>query len=215
LDNLPDDPGHIFILNHLVNHPYNALPNHFELAMDTHFVSAMVLRPKYGDGGVRVVRRPRNEEFGHQDYYNRLGYIYVVTKESEQPPKFPSSKGGQLETFVAAARDTLLSKHNLVICPEGTSLWSEESPGPFKPGAFILAGSLEPEPLIVPIAVANFDKRLRNATLAVVIKPPFRISEYVDVRQRDDLTAFLRDYRVTYREYVREAQHLADAASHQ
>jgi len=211
IENLPDEPGHIFILNHLVNHPYNALPNHFELAMDTHFISAMVLRPKYGDGGVRVVRRPRNEEFGHQDYYNRLGYIYVVTKESGQNPGIPSLKGNQLETFVSAARKTLSAKNNLVICPEGTSLWSEESPGPFKPGAFVLAGTLDPEPLIVPIAVANFDKHLRN-TLAVLIKPPFRISEYVNVRQRDDLTTFLQDYRVTYREYVREAQQLADSA---
>ena len=209
-ENLPDDPGHIFILNHLVNHPYNALPNYFELAMDTHFVAAMILRPKYGDSGVRVVRKPRNEEYGHQDYYNRLGYIYVQTRESEQGQQ--NTGASQLEAFVAAARDTLLARSNLVICPEGTSLWSEESPGPFKPGAFYLAGSVDPEPLIVPIAVANFDKYLRNTTLAAIIKPPFRISDYVDVRDREALSAFLRDYRENYRGYVREAQQLADSA---
>ena len=211
-ENLPDEPGHIFILNHLVTHPYNALPNYFELAMDTHFVAAMVLRPKYGDSGLRVVRKPRNDEYGHQDYYNRLGYIYVVTKESEQGEGQQRNGVAQLEAFVSAARDPLLAKTNLVICPEGTSLWSEESPGPFKPGAFFLAGSIKPEPLIVPIAVANFDKYLRNTTLAALIKPAFRISDYVDVRDRDSLTAFLQDYRETYRGYVREAQQLADTA---
>lgn len=211
-ENLPEEPGHIFILNHLVNHPYNALPNYFELAMDTHFVAAMILRPEYGDSGVRVVRKPRNDEYGHQDYYNRLGYIYVQTKESEQVPERHNPGASQLEAFVAAARDTLLAKTNLVICPEGTSLWSEESPGPFKPGAFFLAGSVDPEPLIVPIAVANFDKYLRNTTLAAIIKPPFRISDHVDVQDWDDLTAFLKDYRETYRGYVREAQQLADSA---
>ena len=212
-ENLPDEPGHIFILNHLVNHPYNAMPNYFELAMDTHFVAAMILRPRYGDSGVRVVRKPRNDEYGHQDYYDRLGYIYVLTRESEQVPGRQCPGASQLEAFVAAARDTLLAKTNLVICPEGTSLWSEESPGPFKPGAFFLAGSVESDPLIVPIAVANFDKYLRNTTLAAVIKPALRISDYVDVKDRDNLTAFLRDYRETYRGYVREAQLLADSAS--
>lgn len=212
-ENLPEEPGHIFILNHLVTHPYNALPNYFELAMDTHFVTAMILRPRYGDSGVRVVRKPRNSEYGHQDYYNRLGYIYVITKESEQSPEQQCNGAKQLEAFIAAAGAPLLAKTNLVICPEGTSLWSEESPGPFKPGAFLLAGSIDPEPLIVPIAVANFDKYLRNTTLAALIKPAFRISDYVDVQDRDRLNEFLRDYRETYRGYVQEAQQLADSAA--
>jgi len=212
LENLPDESGHIFILNHLVNHPSNTLPNHFEFALDTHFISAMVLRPKYGDGGIRVVRRPRREEYGHQDYYSRLGYIFVVTKESDQGVDVKSSSANRMDEFVAAAGKCLIEKTNLVICPEGTSLWSEESPGPFKPGAFYLAGSLEPEPLIVPIAVANFDKRFRNTTLTVVIEKPFRISEHVVVHDKDALTGFLREYRATYRSYVQRAQRLADTA---
>jgi len=212
LENLPDEPGHIFILNHLVNHPSNALPNHFEFALDTHFISAMILRPKYGDGGIRVVRRSRKEEYGHQDYYSRLGYIFVVTKESDQGTDFNDGGVNRLDEFLAAAGKYLRDRTNLVICPEGTSLWSEESPGPFKPGAFYLAGSIEPEPFIVPISVANFDKRFRNTTLAVVVEKPFHISEHVAVRDKASMTGFLQEYRATYRGYVQRAQRLADTA---
>ena len=212
LQNLPEEPGHIFILNHLVTHPSNALPNHFEFALDTHFISAMILRPKYGDGGIRVVRRPRRDEYGHQDYYGRLGYIFVVTKESDQGTECMAGGANRLDEFVAGAGKRLSEKTNLVICPEGTSLWSEESPGPFKPGAFLLAGSLEPEPLIVPIAVANFDKRFHNTALAAVIEKPFRISEHAAVNDRDALSGFLCEYRATYRGYVQRAQRLADTA---
>lgn len=212
LENLPDEPGNIFILNHLVNHPSNALPNHFEFALDTHFISALILRPKYGDGGIRVVRRPRREEYGHQDYYGRLGYIFVVTKESDQGDEEKGASANRLDEFVTAAGDCLRAKSNLVICPEGTSLWSEESPGPFKAGAFYLAGSVDPEPLIVPIAVANFDKRFRNTTLAAIIEKPFRISEQVAVHEKDALQRFLHEYRTTYRGYVQRAQRLADTA---
>ena len=210
--NLPDEPGNIFILNHLVNHPSNALPNRFEFALDTHFISAMILRPKYGDGGIRVVRRPRREEYGHQDYYGRLGCIFVVTRESDQGDEGKGASMNHLDEFVTAAGDCLRAKSNLVICPEGTSLWSEESPGPFKPGAFYLAGSVDPEPLIVPIAVANFDKRFRNTTLAVLIEKPFRISEQVAVHEKGALQKFLQEYRTTYRGYVQRAQRLTDTA---
>jgi CRP-like cAMP-binding protein len=208
-EHLPDEPGCIFILNHLISHPYHVLPNHFELALDTHFVSAMILDPKYGDGGVRIVRQPRNEEFAHQNYYKQLGNIFVVTGESDEAAQTGSKRSNRLEEFISTTRDCLQAGNNLVICPEGTSLWSEESPGLFKPGAFILAGSMEPEPLIVPVAVANFDKRLRHTTLAAVIKPPFYISDHVDVTNKENLAVFLADYRETYRGYVEEAQRLA------
>lgn len=207
---LPREPGQIFILNHLISHPYHILPNHFELALDTHFVSSMILAPAYGDGGVRVVRQPRHEEYAHQDYYTRLGNISVVTRESAADRQQTSTH--RLATFIERARHCLQSKQNLVICPEGTSLWSEESPGPFKPGAFILAGRLSPGPSIVPVALANFDRRLRHTTLAAVIKPPFYITDHVDVNDRDALSDFLSDYQHQFRGYVEEAQALAQTA---
>jgi hypothetical protein len=39
-ENLPDQPGHIFVMNHLSNHLDNLLPNAFILTLDTHFVSS-------------------------------------------------------------------------------------------------------------------------------------------------------------------------------
>ena len=58
---LPATAGHIFIFNHLKNHEYNTLPNNFQLTLDSHFVSAMILDPRYGDSGIRVVRpQPRH-----------------------------------------------------------------------------------------------------------------------------------------------------------
>ena len=45
-ENLPAKAGHIFVMNHLANHPENTLPNDFQLTLDTHFVSCMVLSPK-------------------------------------------------------------------------------------------------------------------------------------------------------------------------
>jgi transposase-like protein len=67
----------------------------------------------------------------------------------------------------------------LRLCPEGTSASTEESPARFRRGAFQLAAEVEPEPLIVPIAVANFDKKLMRTTTCAVVHEPFRLSESV------------------------------------
>lgn len=201
---LPAKPGHIFILNHLISHPYNALPNHFELALDTNFVSAMLLHPRYNNGDLRVVRKGRGEEFGHRAYYDRLDHLYVYTAESDQ-------LGGEAEAkqrrtaFFEAAREAILQGKNLIICPEGTSNWSHESPSEFKLGAFRLAARIQPEPLIVPVVVANFDRRIKDTVLTASVKPPFRISEQVDVEDYAALTAFLAELRQTYRGYVQAA----------
>ena len=91
-EHLPAEPGHIFIFNHLKNHEYNTLPNNFQLTLDSHFVSAVILDPKYGDGGVRVVRKSRGTEYGHQSYYDRLGHISVYTKESDELVETPEQR---------------------------------------------------------------------------------------------------------------------------
>lgn len=67
-EHLPDNPGHIFIMNHLDNHPDNTLPNAFRLTMDTHFVASMILYKKYGEAPIRVIRNARPDEYGHQKY---------------------------------------------------------------------------------------------------------------------------------------------------
>ena len=72
---------------------------------------------------------------------------------------------------------------HLVIAPEGTSETEDNitinSPGPFKPGAFLLANQLEQEPLLIPIALANFDHSISNTVYSAVIKEPIKINDYV------------------------------------
>ncbi len=210
VEHLPSRPGNIFILNHLISHPYHALANGFELALDTHFVSAMILDPQYGDGGVRVVRRGRGEEHGHHSYYDRLGHIYVHTSESDALLEPEQEVKARRERFTQTAGDYLRAGFNLIVCPEGTSNWGENSPSLFKKGIFHLAAALDSEPLIVPIALANFDKRLKNSAFAAVVHKPFYLKEKCDPYDKKSLDDFLASFRDTYRAYVIEAQILAD-----
>ena len=182
--------------------------------IDSHFVSAMVLDRKYGDGGIRVVRHSRGTEYGHQDYYDRLGHIAVYTHESDRLDETLEQRHHRRSQFYETAARHLRAGTNLILSPEGTSYWTEDSPGPFKPGAFRLAASLDPEPWIVPVAVAHFDRRVHSTVCAAVIKPPFRVSEVLsDPTDREQLRAFLIELRENYRRYVEEARRLADAAA--
>ena len=209
-EHLPRTPGNIFIFNHLKNHEHNTLPNNFQLTLDSHFVSAMILDRRYGDGGIRVVRHSRGTEYGHQAYYDRLGHITVYTHESDRIEETPEERHTRRREFFDTAGRHLRSGTNLILSPEGTSYWTEDSPGPFKPGAFRLAASMDPEPWIVPIAVANFDRRVHATVCAALIKPPFKVSEALgDPGDRDRLRRFLIDLRETYVSYVAEARRLA------
>lgn len=211
-EHLPDEPGHVFIMNHLANHPENTLPNEFQLTLDTHFVSAMLLYGKYGTSPIRVIRKSRPDEFGHQQYYDRLGYIYVyaghVDEEGENPQLLAEKRR---RYFLDVARGYLLDRKNIVICPEGTSTSTELSPVAFKAGAFRLAAFVRPEPLIVPIAVANFDKKLTRTRVAAVVHEPFRLSDVVG-DNADDKAFFqaVNDCQRKFQTWVREAVALAD-----
>jgi CRP-like cAMP-binding protein len=211
LENLPPQPGHIFILNHLISHRHHALANGFEFALDTHFVSSMILEPFYGDGGVRMVRHCRGEEYGHQSYYERLGHIHVYTAESEAQLESEEEAAARRAGYIETAANYLDSGTNLIICPEGTSNRGEDSPSEFKKGTFHLAASLKLEPLIVPIAVAGFDKRLKNNAFAAVVHKPFYLKDKCDPSDKQSLENFLAEFRETYRGYVIEAQLLANA----
>lgn len=211
-ENLPEKAGNIFISNHLVNDPYNTLPNNFQITLDSHFISSMILYKKYGDPGVRVVRVPRSEEFGHQNYYNKLGHINVYTKESDSSEESLRIQKEQNKLFYKTATEYIKSGQNLMLSPEGTSYRTEDSPGPFKPGAFRLAASIDPEPFIVPIVVANFDKRLNRNVFSLIIKEPFKLSDLVDKPQenRDGLAQFLDELQNKYKGDVQEAIALAN-----
>jgi CRP-like cAMP-binding protein len=208
---LPDHSGHIFVMNHLINHPDNLLPNGFILTLDTHFVASMILLPHYGAAPIRIIRKARPHEHGHQRFYDRLGYIYVysahVDPEAEDQPVPEEAR----QAFVETAAAHLRNRTNVVICPEGTSASTEDSPLRFRRGAFQLAAALDPEPLIVPIAVANFDKKLMHTTTCAVVHEPFRLSEAVsDPADDDALLGFLNDdLQPRFRRWVREAAELA------
>ncbi|XOV93724.1 MAG: cyclic nucleotide-binding domain-containing protein [Bacteroidota bacterium] len=209
LENLPEKTGHIFIYNHLSNHPYNTLPNNFQVTLDSHFISSMILFKRYKDPGIRIVRIGKGAEYGHQDYYQRLGHIDVYTRDSD-PTDSEENKKLARRAFYEKASDYLYNGINLIISPEGTSYPTDSSPGAFKSGAFRLALSMEREPLIVPISIANFDKRIRNNIFSFIIHKPFKVSEFVkDPNDKKSMKHFLEDYQVRYRKYVEEAIELS------
>jgi len=203
-ENLPDKSGNIFIYNHLRNHTYNTLPNQFQITLDSHFISSMVLMKKYGDPGLRIVRVGLSKEFAHQEYYQRLGHIDVFTEDSGTKPKKLKKQVRQM--FYNEAGAHLAKGGNLIISPEGNSYSTEESPGPFKSGAFNLALSMKKEPWIVPVAMANFEKRARNNCFSCLILPPFKVSDYIsDPESKTEMKQFLSEYQETYRDYVERA----------
>lgn len=206
-ENLPEHSGHIFILNHLDNHPFNTLPNNFQLTLDCHFICSMILSIKYDSTSIRVVRRSRGDEYGHQDYYDRLGHIYVQANESE-PSANKSEQQENRQAFFDIAAEHLSAGRNLIICPEETSCRTADSPGQFKPGAFRLAASLSPEPFIVPLVVANFDRRLNRTTLIASVQRPFRVTERMQPGNREQMAKFLADLHGTYKSWVEEARNL-------
>ncbi len=205
MENLPNEPGAIFIYNHLRNHPFNTLPNQFQLTLDSHFISAMILYRNYGDPGIRIVRIGRGAEYAHQEYYQRLGYIDVYTSESDNQEQTPESREKQRQYFYQTAGNILSQKQNLIISPEGTSYGTDESPGPFKSGAFRLALSMVKEPLIVPIVLANFDQRVRQNQFNCQIKEPFYMSEKVgSPGDKAGMQQFLHALQVQYQVWVQE-----------
>lgn len=208
-ENLPSKSGNIFILNHHRVHPFYTLQEGFQLTLDTHFVAAKLCYVTAGKSAIRIVRQGRATERAHSRYFSRLGHIFVNTRESDPCEESPVRQTARREKLFSDCDEVLASGTDLILCPEGTSYPSEASPGEFKPGAFQIAARAATEPLIVPVAIANFDKRLHNHRLAVVVKEPFRVSDKVDVTHRTQLREFLLDYQQEYQTYVEEAKKLA------
>ena len=210
MENLPDEPTNIFFYNHLASIDENTLANGHSFSIDSHFISAKILFPKYGDGGQRIARYSRNTEFWRYNYYENLDYIFVHTPESDKLEENDKEKKKRKEKLFVETQNIFDQKRPLVIAPEGTSETDDNitinSPGPFKPGAFLIASELEPEPLLVPIALANFDYSISNAIYCAVIKKPIKIKDYVkDIKNKKELEKFLIDYRKKFRSYVEEA----------
>jgi CRP-like cAMP-binding protein/1-acyl-sn-glycerol-3-phosphate acyltransferase len=215
-EHLPERPGHIVIMNHLDSHRDNLLANNFVLTLDTHFVASMILFQRYGEAPIRVVRKSRPDEYGHQRFYDRLGYIYTYSGHVDAGDEDPdSSPEARRRFFLDAAGSCLQTGKNVVICPEGACTTTEQSPLRFRPGAFRLASHVRPEPLLVPIAVANFDKQLTRTVTAAVVHQPFRLSDVVaDPSDERGLLEFI-NHRLhpRFRDWVREAAELAGSAA--
>lgn len=204
-DNLPDTTGHIFIYNHLLNHPYYTLNNNFQITLDSHFISAMILDERYGEPGIRTVRMGNPKEFAHQNYYERLGYVNVFTRDSGDTT--PEQRAAARDTFFDTALAHLNQGYNLIISPEGTSYRTEDDiPGEFKPGAFRLALKAKHEPVIVPIILLNFDKRIHEATKYCKILKPFRITEHPLYNGADRLSEFVSGYRLAFKKELDHAK---------
>ena len=93
-----------------------------------------------------------------------------------------------------------------MICPEGASTSTERSPLPFKAGAFRLAAFVDPEPLIVPVVVAYFDRKITRTTVIACVHKPFFLSNYVAKPVQDEaLFAFIAEFREKMRAFVRDA----------
>ena len=210
-EHLPQEPGNIVIMNHLENHMETMLPNEFRLTLDSHFVSSMILYKHYQQAPVRVIRKPELGWFGYQQYFDRLDYLYVYPGEVDEEDRDQDlTRESRNRDFIDRAAAQLSAGNNLLIAPEGRCSSTEASPGPFKAGAFRLAAAVKPEPLIVPVAVANFDKRLTRTTTAAIVYPPFRLSD--ELTQADDkagLLDFVNRLQDRFKNYVKQAIELA------
>ena len=205
-DNLPEGTGHIFIYNHLTNHEHHTLPNKFALTLDSHFISSIISLQKYGDSGIRVVRIGMAREYGHEDYYDALGHIGVISKESEPIEENAEERKARLKRFFDQATSNLNEGTNLILSPEGTTSMTPLSPGPLKAGVFHVAAAAKNDPWIIPIAIANFELRMNGNKLGVVIKKPFKLSDRIkDVTDKAEMSVFLENFQKEYRGYVQEA----------
>ncbi len=203
--NLPEDSGHIFIYNHLLNHPYYTLPNNFQITLDSHFLNTLIYE-RYGIPNVRMVRIGKDAEFAHQEYYERFGFINVHTQESEQVQESKEEIEKRRKQWLLTLEKSLGEGQNLIISPEGTSYPTELSPGKFKSGTFHMAMKMKREPLIVPVVLVNFDKRVKNNVFACKIGKPFRISEELEMSGLD-LRTYLDQYQQQYKEAVSQLAH--------
>lgn len=204
LENLPKKAGSLFIYNHLLGSPTNRLPNGFRFSMDAQFISAMVIDNEYGISGQRVVRRSKESEFWRDDFYSRFGNVFINSWEdlAKDTPEY--------DAFIKQSQETLRQNFPLMISPEGQSFSTHQSPGSLLPHAFELAGSMgNDEPWIVPIVVANFDKRADHNLYTVIIKPAFKLSSKVDYTDKKALNKFLSSYQEEYKGYVDEAVELS------
>ena len=86
-ENLPYNSNCIFIYNHLDNHPGYIVADEFQITLDSHFISSLILNKYYNQTGNRVARFSLDSEINHKAYYDRLGFIRVYAKNFTPMPR--------------------------------------------------------------------------------------------------------------------------------
>ena len=203
-ENLPYEQNSIFIYNHLNNPIDYSVSTNFQITLDSHFISSLILYKYYNNAGNRVVRCSLENELAHKNYYEKFDYIRVFaerfipkTMNYKQVKEF--NKG-----FYSQSIDNLKKGMGIIVSPEGFSLKTEESPGIFKLGVFKLATIVKPEPKIVPVVMANFDKLLSKSLYKCEIMKPFKMSDHGIYGPNDPkLLSFIEGFNDKYKRWVK------------
>ena len=203
-ENLPNEQNSIFIYNHLNNPIDYSVSTNFQITLDSHFISSLILYKYYNNAGNRVVRCSLENELAHKNYYEKFDYIRVFaerfipkTMNYKQVKEF--NKG-----FYSHSIDNLKKGVGIIVSPEGFSLKTEESPGIFKLGVFKLATIVKPEPKIVPVVMANFDKLLSKSLYKCEIMKPFKMSDHGIYGPNDPkLLSFIEGFNDKYKRWVK------------
>ena len=204
-EHLPKDQKIIFIYNHLRNHPYFTVDNTFQITLDSHFISSKILYKYYKNPGTRVVRFSLPEEDEHRRYYNKFNFIRVFSKDFTPSGFTKKQIRATNEEFYNKAANELKNNTNLVFSPEGSSYYTDESPGTFRKGIFKLAASFKEQPLFVPIVLVNFDKLPSKDSFKCEIKPPFRLTEFgVDSPYSNKMEEAIEKIQCKYEQWINE-----------
>ena len=171
-ENLPSKGNLIFIYNHLNNHPLYSVAENFQITLDSHFISSMVIDRYYNNPGIRVSRLSLPNEKFHKNYYDKLDYIRVYAKNFIPKNITDTQVKSINKKFYEKASKYLKKGNCLVISPEGASYSTEESPGVFKKGLFKLLSKLSIPTIVVPIVTLNFDKLASKSIFKCEIKKP-------------------------------------------
>ena len=173
-ENLPSKGNLIFIYNHLNNHPLYSVAENFQITLDSHFISSMVIDRYYNNPGIRVSRLSLPNEKFHKNYYDKLDYIRVYAKNFIPKNITDTQVKSINKKFYEKASKYLKKGNCLVISPEGASYSTEESPGVFKKGLFKLLSKLSIPTIVVPIVTLNFDKLASKSIFKCEIKKPIK-----------------------------------------
>ena len=203
-ENLPNEQNSIFVYNHLNNPIDYSVSTNFQITLDSHFISSLILYKYYNNPGNRIVRCSLENELAHKNYYEKFDYIRVFA-ERFIPKNMNYKQVKEFnKDFYSKSIGNLKKGVGIIVSPEGNSLKTEESPGLFKLGVFKLATIVKPEPKIVPVVMANFDKLLSKSLYKCEIMKPFKMSEHGIYGPNDPkLLSFVESFNTKYKKWVK------------